>query len=86
MMHGLLDEDYAAELLRFPIIASGMGGGSGANQRIFEEGRQPQARGRAVFHALQLLPRETVRVTPAMGAGLAHRVRTIDELVELPGA
>jgi hypothetical protein len=29
---------------------------------------------------------QTARVTPAMGAGLAHRVRTIDELVELLGA
>ena len=60
-----------------------------ADQRLLQEGREPGARRRAPLHALQLRPRRTRRSrsryprTPAMAAGVADHVWTLDEIAAL---
>jgi len=55
-----------------------------ANQRLFEEGREPRSRGRAPHDVLQLRPfHKTLRVTPAMAAGLTDRLWEIADIAKL---
>ena len=51
----------------------------------FQKARKPRARASALFHALQLLRiHQTLRVTPAMEAGITDHVLSLDEVIDLP--
>src|ERR1017187_2306950 len=54
------------------------------DERLFKEVGEPWPRDCAALHALQLLRvHKTLRVTPAMEAGLTDHVWTLDELIGL---
>jgi hypothetical protein len=54
-----------------------------ADKRVLKENRKSHACFRAVRHALQLLLHKTIRVTPAMEAGLSDHVWEIEDLLKL---
>jgi hypothetical protein len=57
----------------------------GGSSQIFKKSGKPRAGASALFHALQLLPDyQTLRVTPAMEAGVTDHVLSLDEVIDLP--
>lgn len=53
-------------------------------QRIFKEGRKPRSLDRPSLHALHFARiHQTLRVTPAMEAGVADRVWGLEEIANL---
>jgi hypothetical protein len=54
------------------------------NQCIQQESRESRAHARSVLHVLQLLPdSQTLRVTPAMEAGITDHVWELSEVIAL---
>ena len=54
-----------------------------ADERVQQEARKPRAHGRALCALVQLRAHKTLRVTPAMAAGIETRLWSMEDVVRL---